>query len=72
MNEITPEWDAKRDALTVKMQALQAAIIAESGGLDLREYRRRLVETGLQAEWDALQAEPGAHKTICTYERGRK
>jgi len=64
--EITQAWDAKRDALIARMKAVQAAIQAETGTLDLTVYRARLEESGLAAEWEALQQEPGAHKDIVT------
>ena len=65
-NEIRRAWKARRDAWAEKAKALQAEIIAEQGTLQLPEYRRRLVESGLQAEWAALQKEPGSGPDMVT------
>lgn len=65
----TQEWTIRRDAWIAKSYQLQTAIIAEIGALDMREYRRRLEECGLMAEWNALQANQERHKKIFGRER---
>ena len=56
MTELT-ELLKQRDQLRAKMQAIQKAIIAETGGLDQREYRRRLVDAGLIQALDDVEDE---------------
>jgi hypothetical protein len=48
------EWRKLSDAWHEKAKKLQAEIMAETGTLDLREYRRRLAETGMMAEYEKI------------------
>lgn len=56
MTELT-ELLKQRDQLRAKMQALQKAIVNETGALDQREYRRRLVDAGLIQALDEVEDE---------------
>lgn len=57
-------WKARHDDWQRRASEIQAAIQAEKGTLDLREYRRRLQETGMMEEWRVLQADPAAPKPV--------
>lgn len=57
MSEET-NWKTRHDDWIRRANEIQAAIIAERGTLDQREYRRRLEETGMMEEWEILQSDP--------------
>ncbi len=57
-------WKARHEDWQRWASAIQAAIQAETGTLDLREYQRRLKETGMMEEWRMLQADPEAPKPV--------
>lgn len=59
-----PNWKARHDDWQRRASAIQAAIQAETGTLDLREYQRRLKETGMMEEWRILQADPEAARPV--------